>query len=152
MSQFQNHLQKVPSLHISFCHSELKKKFAMTDPVQHPVEIFIYLVKCSQEKQTCHSHDDATTLSVRHQIADGQGYYFIFFQNENVSEIFRIKVESNFTFYNLNFRVSTLTQRYTYRVLQTIQMKLILLCVWAERAVLGSAKIALKFKYEIQIG
>ena len=26
-------------------------------------------------------------------------------------------------------------QRYTYRVLQTIQMKLILLCVWAERAV-----------------
>ena len=37
----------------------------------------------------------------------------------------------------------------TYRVLQTIQMKLILLCVWAERAVLGSAKTALKFKYEI---
>ena len=40
-------------------------------------------------------------------------------------------------------------QRYTYRVLQTIQMKLMLLCVWAERAVLGSAKTALKFKYEI---
>ena len=38
---------------------------------------------------------------------------------------------------------------YTYRVLQTIQMKLILLCVWAEWAVLGSAKTALKFKYEI---
>ena len=37
-------------------------------------------------------------------------------------------------------------------VLQTIQMKLILLCVWAERAILGSAKTALKFKYEIQIG
>ena len=36
-----------------------------------------------------------------------------------------------------------------YRVLQTIQMKLTLLCVWAERAVLGSAKTALKFKYEI---
>lgn len=34
-------------------------------------------------------------------------------------------------------------QRYTYRVLQTIQMILILLCVWAERAVLGSAKTAL---------
>ena len=31
-------------------------------------------------------------------------------------------------------------------------MKLIFLCVWAERAVLGSAKTALKFKYEIQIG
>ena len=40
-------------------------------------------------------------------------------------------------------------QRYTYRVLQTIQMKLILLSVWAELAVLGSAKTALKFKYEI---
>ena len=40
---------------------------------------------------------------------------------------------------------------YIYRVLQTIQMKLILLCVWAELAILGSAKTALKFKYEIQI-
>ena len=40
-------------------------------------------------------------------------------------------------------------QRYTYRVLQTIQTKLILLCVWAEPAVLGSTKTALKFKYEI---
>ena len=39
--------------------------------------------------------------------------------------------------------------RYTYRVLQTIQMKLILLSVWAEWAVMGSAKTALKFKYEI---
>ena len=35
------------------------------------------------------------------------------------------------------------------RVLQTIQMKLILLWVWAEPAVLGRAKTALKFKYEI---
>jgi hypothetical protein len=40
-------------------------------------------------------------------------------------------------------------QRYTYRVLQTIQIKLILLWVWAERAVLGRAKTALKFNYEI---
>ena len=40
-------------------------------------------------------------------------------------------------------------QRYTYRVLQTIQMKHIFLCVWAEPAGLGSAKTALKFKYEI---
>ena len=40
-------------------------------------------------------------------------------------------------------------QRYTYRVLQTIQMKLIFLWVWAERAVLGRAKPALKFKYDI---
>ena len=37
------------------------------------------------------------------------------------------------------------TQRYTYRVLQTIQTELILLCVWAEPAVLGSAKTASKF-------
>ena len=44
----------------------------------------------------------------------------------------------------------TFGQRYTYRVLQTIQMKLTLLRVWAERAVLGRAKTALKFKYEIQ--
>ena len=41
------------------------------------------------------------------------------------------------------------SQRYTYRVLQTIQMKLIPLCVWAELAVLGSTKTASKFKYEI---
>ena len=41
---------------------------------------------------------------------------------------------------------SPLSQRCTYRVLQTIQMKLILLCVWAEQAVFGSAKTALKFK------
>ena len=40
-------------------------------------------------------------------------------------------------------------QRYTYRVLQTIQMKFVLLKVWAEGAVLGRAKTALKFKYEI---
>ena len=33
--------------------------------------------------------------------------------------------------------------------LQTIEIELILLCVWAEPAVLGSAKTALKFKYEI---
>ena len=37
-------------------------------------------------------------------------------------------------------------QSYTYRKLQTIQMKFIILCVWA---VLGSTKIALKLKYEI---
>ena len=37
-------------------------------------------------------------------------------------------------------------QRCTYRVLQTIQIELILLCVLAESAVLGSAKTVLKFK------
>ena len=50
---------------------------------------------------------------------------------------------------NLIFNNFVFNQRYTYRVLQTIQMKLILLCVWAEPAVLGSTKTALKFKYEI---
>ena len=40
-------------------------------------------------------------------------------------------------------------QRYTYRVLQTIQMKLIFLCVKAEPTVLGSAETAFKFKYRI---
>ena len=39
--------------------------------------------------------------------------------------------------------------QYAYRVLQTFQMKLILLCVWAELAVLGSTETAPKFKYEI---
>jgi hypothetical protein len=38
---------------------------------------------------------------------------------------------------------------YVCRVLQTIQMKLILLCVLAEPALLGSTKTALEFKYEI---
>ena len=42
-----------------------------------------------------------------------------------------------------------LNQRYTYRVFQTIQIELILLCVWVEPAALGSAKTALRFKYEI---
>ena len=40
------------------------------------------------------------------------------------------------------------SQRYTYRMLQTIQMKPILLCVWAKPAIFGSAKTALKFKFE----
>ena len=53
----------------------------------------------------------------------------------------------------LHYRVRRyLNQRYTYRVLQKIQMKLILLCVWAERAITGGAQTALKFKHEIQIG
>ena len=47
---------------------------------------------------------------------------------------------------------SNWNQRYTYRVLQTSQMKLILSCVWAGQAVLGGNKTALKFMYEIQIG
>ena len=56
------------------------------------------------------------------------------------------KIES---FNKISSSFYTLNQRYTYRVLQTIQMKLILLCVWAEPAVLGDAKTALKFKWEI---
>ena len=56
------------------------------------------------------------------------------------------------SFWHVNFRAKLfflIHQRYTYRVLQTIQMKLILLFVLAERAFLGSAKAALKFNYEI---
>ena len=60
------------------------------------------------------------------------------------------KVDTTFMF--CTYDVSNLPQRYTYRVLQTIQMKLILLWFWAELAVLGSTKIVLKFRYEIQIG
>ena len=57
--------------------------------------------------------------------------------------------QSNFVFRGIDFgKIALLvnsqkSQRYTYRVLQTIQMKLILLCVSAEQAVLGSAKTAL---------
>ena len=49
----------------------------------------------------------------------------------------------------LTLKTGTTSQRYTYWLLQTIQTKHIFLCVWAERVVLGSAKTALKFKYEI---
>ena len=62
---------------------------------------------------------------------------------------------TTFRFYSPSFLFLTslvpcdlgVIKRYTYRVLQTIQMKLILLWVWAEQAVLGRAKTALKFKY-----
>ena len=41
-------------------------------------------------------------------------------------------------------------QRYTYRVPQTILNETYTsMCLWAEPAVLGSTKTALKFKYEI---
>ena len=43
-------------------------------------------------------------------------------------------------------------QIYTYRVLQTIQMKPILTCVWAELAVLGSVKAALNSNMKFSIG
>ena len=58
-------------------------------------------------------------------------------------------LEIRVSYCQVGYGVSNSGQRYTYRVLQTIQMKLIPLWVWAERAVLGSAKTALKFKYEI---
>jgi hypothetical protein len=61
-------------------------------------------------------------------------------------------IELNLFCTNFTSSISTGDQRYTYRVLQTIQMKLILLCVWAEPAILGSTKTALKFKYEKLIG
>ena len=45
----------------------------------------------------------------------------------------------------LFFKVLRSLQRYTYRVLQTIQMKLILLCVWEGPVVLGCTNTALTF-------
>ena len=62
-----------------------------------------------------------------------------------------IRLLGNFVAYSLTpmTQFPTGVQRYTYGVLQTIQMKLIFLCVWAERVVLGSAKTAFNFKQEI---
>jgi hypothetical protein len=57
-----------------------------------------------------------------------------------------------FTYYTFSYLLDQLFWLWAYRVLQTIQMKLILLCVWAEPAVLGSTKTTLEFKYEILIG
>ena len=54
-----------------------------------------------------------------------------------------------FTLVTSNYFFAASKQRYACRVLQTFQMKLILLCVWAEQAIMGSAKTALEFKYEI---
>ena len=62
--------------------------------------------------------------------------------------LWKLKWENRALFEH-NFLVAARDIQYTYRVLQTIQMKRILLCVWAEPAILGSAKTALKFKYEI---
>ena len=62
------------------------------------------------------------------------------------ARLFHYSSKSSATTINLHAYVQ---QRYTFRVLQIIQMKLILLWVWAEWAVLGRAKTALKFKYEI---
>ena len=47
------------------------------------------------------------------------------------------------------FHLMIFSSKEKFNVLQTIQMKLKLLCVWAEQAILGSAKTALSFKYEI---
>ena len=75
------------------------------------------------------------------------GWFLIIRQHRKESSTLLLsKVPQNC---GISFEFSSLSQRYTYRVLQTIQMKLILLCVWAELAVLGSTKNALKFKYEI---
>ena len=66
-----------------------------------------------------------------------------------VNQSFPSNIEEDMKQSTKNYRVYRSNQKYTYRVLQTIQMKPILLCVWAYLAVLGSIKTALKFKYEI---
>ena len=63
-------------------------------------------------------------------------------------KVFPLFIAQSFDQATISFRSGGI-QKYTYRVLQTIQMKLILLCVWAEPAVFGSTKTALEFKYEI---
>ena len=50
--------------------------------------------------------------------------------------------QAKFGKYVIDSYVFVVSQRYTYRVFQTIETKLILICVWAERAVLGTAKTA----------
>ena len=67
-------------------------------------------------------------------------------QNSTKSITFKRQVLRNILIFISNFPYS---QSYIYQVLQTIQMKLILLCVWAEPAFLGSTKTALKFIYKI---
>ena len=62
---------------------------------------------------------------------------------------FLLRTRLQFSGYEHFWFEATVCQSYIYQVLQTIQMKLILLCVWAEPAVLDSTKTALKFKYKI---
>ena len=54
-----------------------------------------------------------------------------------------------FSHHNLKATSATPRSEIYIRVLQTIQKKLVILCVWAEPAILGSAKTTLKLKYEI---
>ena len=85
----------------------------------------------------------ATIRQKKGALAHFQGRHSLSLE-KNVSFTF------NVTHSNTNYQDKVhCGQRYTYRVLQTIQIKLILLCVLAEQAVLGSTKTALKFKYEI---
>ena len=67
-------------------------------------------------------------------------------QKSPEQSILDLRLPVEISFFHHNF-FSGEAQRYTYRVLQTIQMKLILLCVLAELAVSSSTKTALKFKY-----
>ena len=64
----------------------------------------------------------------------------------------RSKIISTLSYGLTTFYILGRNMLIDYRVLQTIQMKLILLCVWAEPAVFGGTITALKFKYEIQTG
>ena len=82
-------------------------------------------------------------LEARTEISELFCWFFGRIEENKILRLIQFKNASN----NL-----TTNQRYTYRGLQTIQMKFILLCVWAEPAVLGSTKTALKFKYEIYFG
>ena len=67
----------------------------------------------------------------------------------HLSFVHNVKENKDEKLTEINEKDGGLGQSYIYQVLQTIQMKLILLCVWAEPVVLGSAKTALRFIYKI---
>ena len=88
-------------------------------------------------------------MSLLYSSSEGQWHHIRFFtlilchDHQEVTQFCQKK------YMYLNSVEIMVAQMDTYRVLQTIQMKLILLWVLAERAVLARAKTALEFKYTI---
>ena len=79
--------------------------------------------------------------------------YFTLFNEETPNFLMKVfKIVSNNDLHELFSTYLTLIQKIYHDPkiykLQTIQMKIILCCVWAKRAVLSSVKTAFKFKYE----
>ena len=76
-------------------------------------------------------------------------WFYLTFNRDLCREDFHSSFRDNFLLRGDFIQKLGCGRRYTYRVLQTIQIELILSCVRAELTVLGRAKTALKFKYEI---